>query len=336
MYRKATPLFLICETPTHAGSGSELGIVDLPIQREKHTAFPKIESSSIKGAIRESIERKVNSRTFTDWANDDTRIQRLFGYDEGSLNDSEKANLRKVFTHQNNQVSNEFAGCMGFTDARLLLFPVKSMKGVFAWITCPKVLQQFALDLKLAGIECPSIPVDSGLISKDSSLVLSNGQQQNVVLEEYAYPVTKDDTTTRLNQWLADQIFPQKQGANHQKMAQDIVVLSNDDFKDFVSLSTEVITRTKINNVTGTVEPGALFTEEYLPTETVMYTLVLTSQEFTEESRQMTQEQVWDFFQKKLPEVFQIGGNSSLGKGLMSTRLVANATTAKTKGGQNA
>ncbi|MBK9462153.1 MAG: hypothetical protein IPN94_22720 [Sphingobacteriales bacterium] len=32
-------------------------------------------------------------------------------------------------------------------------------------------------------------------------------------------------------------------------------------------MSTEVITRTKIDNETGTVEDGALFTEEYLPTE---------------------------------------------------------------------
>lgn len=35
MFQTSKPLFFICETPLHAGSGSDLGIVDLPIQREK-------------------------------------------------------------------------------------------------------------------------------------------------------------------------------------------------------------------------------------------------------------------------------------------------------------
>ncbi|HRI29847.1 MAG TPA: hypothetical protein PK715_17435, partial [Chitinophagales bacterium] len=32
---------LICETPLHAGTGDDLGFVNLPIQRERHTDFPK-------------------------------------------------------------------------------------------------------------------------------------------------------------------------------------------------------------------------------------------------------------------------------------------------------
>ncbi len=47
----------------------------------------------------------------------------------------------------------------------------------------------------------------------------------------------------------------------------------HDDFKNFVKMFTEVITRTKIDNIKGTVKDGALFTEEYLPAETVMYSL---------------------------------------------------------------
>jgi len=58
MFQISKPLFLICETPLHAGSGDSLGIVDLPIQREKHTSFPKIEASSLKGALREAFEEE--------------------------------------------------------------------------------------------------------------------------------------------------------------------------------------------------------------------------------------------------------------------------------------
>lgn len=48
MFTYAKPFLLHAISSVHAGSGSELGIVDLPIQREKHTGFPKIESSTLK------------------------------------------------------------------------------------------------------------------------------------------------------------------------------------------------------------------------------------------------------------------------------------------------
>lgn len=38
----------------HVGAGSSTGTIDLPIQREKHTNFPHIEGSSLRGAIREA------------------------------------------------------------------------------------------------------------------------------------------------------------------------------------------------------------------------------------------------------------------------------------------
>jgi CRISPR-associated protein Cmr4 len=56
MYKKAKTFFMVLETPLHAGSGADLGIVDLPIQRERHTGIPKIEASGLKGCIREAFE----------------------------------------------------------------------------------------------------------------------------------------------------------------------------------------------------------------------------------------------------------------------------------------
>ena len=56
MFKKALPFFIHVITPLHAGTGQELGIVDLPIQRERHTGFPKIEASGLKGSIREVFE----------------------------------------------------------------------------------------------------------------------------------------------------------------------------------------------------------------------------------------------------------------------------------------
>jgi CRISPR-associated protein Cmr4 len=101
-------------------------------------------------------------------------------------------------------------------------------------------------------------------------------------------------------------------------MKKDIIVLPDDDFKDFVNLSTEVITRTKIDNTTGTVATGALFTEEYLPSESVMYSLVLAHQEFRANSP-LTASKVLEFFKENLNDVVQIGGSATIGKGIVKT-----------------
>jgi CRISPR-associated protein Cmr4 len=326
MFRKATPLFLICETPLHAGSGSDLGIIDLPIQRERHTSFPKIESSSLKGSLRNAFENKMTKEE------ERKKIHLAFGYDSAETNDNVKSHFRD---------NEQFQGALAFTDARLLLFPVKSMKGVFAWITCEKVLTQFKRDFDLTDTKyAEDLPTES-TVPKDCELLVKDNK---IVLEEYTFSVTKDSDdkgyTTKLAKWLADKIFDS--GSYwHSHLSKNLVVLPDDDFADFVNLSTEVITRTKINNETGTVAPGALFTEEYLPAESVMYSLVLFSPIFHNDtvksvfiSGQSKQDQdtqsdfetkaVESFFRTKLPQIVQIGGNATLGKGLVRTKVISN------------
>ena len=100
MYQLTQPLFLVCETPLHAGSGDSLGIVDMPIQRERHTGFPKIEASSLKGALRMAFE---NNFLKTHPKRDNPDIIAAFGPEAGDAH----------------------AAALAFTDARLLLFPVK-------------------------------------------------------------------------------------------------------------------------------------------------------------------------------------------------------------------
>ncbi len=326
MYRKSNILFLMTSTPLHAGSGSDLGIVDLPIQRERHTGFPKIEASSLKGAIRENFES----------------IDK-FDVSEKTIEINKKASNKDLYLVFGPEGDDVHAGAIGFSDARLLLFPVKSMKGVFAWITCPKVLEQFKRDMKIAGIEV-SIPQfdkieDNTCYSNSNTLVFNN----KLVLEEYTFGVKKITQNFKIadkdfGTWLSENFAKSTQWAK--KIKTDIVILNNDDFKDFVELSTEVITRTKINNKTGTVESGALFTEEYLPAETFMYSLAFSSDLFlNNDLRKKTYsdsklvglkstneaEVVMEFLKKgldKLNNFIQIGGNSTLGKGLTHIKLI--------------
>jgi len=319
MFKTAKPLFLIVETPLHAGSGTDLGIVDLPIQREKHTDYPKIEASGLKGSIREIFETQPNKELIElGWnisvESDEYRkaIQLTFGPEQGDLH----------------------AGALGFTDARLLLFPVKSVRGIFSWITCPAVLSRFKSDLELCGISFLDTIPDSNQIPSESNLIVSDNK---IVLEEYTFEVAQDCVVNALAEWMATNALPSDSVYDYwrDKMTKDTVVLSDNDFRDFVTLSTEVIARIKIGDK-GIVEQGALWYEEYLPSDSIMYSLTLTTPIFQENEsekrifalkpeekneRRDESEKVMEFFEDGLPAVIQIGGNATIGKGIVRTKI---------------
>ena len=313
MFLKQKPLFLWVETPLHAGSGSDLGIVDLPFQREKHTGFPKIEASGIKGCLRESFENKL---------------------------ERENTELTLAFGPENTNEAH--AGALGFSDARLLLFPVKSVKGVFAWITCPQILVRFKRDLELCGIlkgdEEFNIP-EKETAPKGCGLFVKNDK---IVLEEYTFSVTKDDgedsATTRFAEWLKDNVAKDMEQFWKDKIEKDILILPDEDFKDFVTMSTEVIARTKIDDYAGTVAKGALWYEEYLPVDSILYSIVFSGPVFKKEEAEKGQfrvddselnngtkktaveaGKVMDFFTENLDSILQIGGNATIGKGFVRT-----------------
>ena len=323
MFKSAKPLFLIVETSLHAGSGSDLGIVDLPIQREKHTNYPKIEASGIKGGIREVLSTQPNlvqlglDLNITTVEDDKYKeaIDLAFGPEQGDLH----------------------AGALGFTDARLLLFPVKSVKGVFAWVTCPAVLERFKHDLSICE---PSIVLGGSLPGKNQvpngcDLIINDNK---IVLEEYTFEIEKTGDCQTLANWIGENILPSDEVYNYwrEKIKSSLVVLGDDDFCDFVTLSTEVIARIKIDPKTGTVQKGALWYEEYLPADSILYSLALTSPIFQENNAnkgifQLTDqekkenrdesEKVMEFFEDALPSVIQLGGNATIGKGIVRTKV---------------
>jgi len=333
MFKLAQPYLIRTISSLHCGSGNDLGIIDLPIQREKHTSFPKVESSSLKGALREAFETTKDSvkenmlneliknngtislndfesavdETKKKILNYDQSIHLVFGYDDSYVD----ASIKDFFKNDK-----EFAGALGFSDARLLFFPVKSAKGVFAWITCPFVLDRFKEDMALCNttiaFSTPQVALGNCLTTANNKISV-NG---NIVLEEYTFTENQGDLFPELFK-----LFPEVAD-----LKDKIAVLNDDDFKDFVNLSTEVITRTKIDNETGTVAKGALFNEEYLPSESLLYFMTFASPIFQKDDKpkgvfksngKKEEELVLEFFHKGLPSVFQLGGNATIGKGIV-------------------
>jgi len=325
MYKLAKPLFIYSQSPMHVGSGSDLGLVDLPIQRESHTGFPKIEASSLKGAIRENFEGKAAKDD--DWYD----IQLAFGFDKDSLPSGVESRFPK-------NEDRDYSGALAFSDARLLLFPVKSFKGIFAYVTCPQVLERFRNDLQICESASSNDKIKALLdvfannaIPKENKMasVADLTSSSKIILEDYAFEVKEDDQATK--------DFAKELGTHLAiDLTKRLVVLSDNVFADFVKLFTEVITRNKIDNSKGTVAKGALFTEEYLPAESVLYSLVFANSIFTaKENRKGSfkkngdndkiaeEQKVQNYFTAKIAEkngIMQIGGNSTLGKGIVKTK----------------
>ena len=150
-------MFVNVVTPLHNGSGEGLGIIDNPILRERTTQFPIIQASSIKGVLRDSYEERGSS---------DERgpidFDMLFGPSPGN--------------------GEKHSGAISFGDGQILAFPVRSVRGCFAWITSPHVLWRFYERLCMMGMESlssklndPLKKVHSGL---NKSMVCPSGKNE--------------------------------------------------------------------------------------------------------------------------------------------------------------
>lgn len=106
MFEKQAAVFLYAVSPVHLGAGQAVGLIDNPIQRERHTGHPCFAGSGIKGAVRHGFEALGGDKDL---------IDRLFGPDSGS--------------------GELHAGAISFGDAQLIALPVRSLKGGYVHAT---------------------------------------------------------------------------------------------------------------------------------------------------------------------------------------------------------
>ncbi len=332
MYKTGKVLFLKTETSVHPGAGSEVGIVDLPIQREAHTDFPIIRGSSLKGALRDYFYNEKNNKLDYD------KIDKI----KEMIAENQEAELLKIVFGPEQNESNDFSSAISFTDSRILFFPVKSLKKIFAYITCPMVLKRFYEDLKKIGEKNLS---DFDNFLKELESLFSNEveaitfsdelmEDDYIVLEEYSFKainICKNESNSNKNfkkvyEKIFGKIFKEDDFRN-EKIQKHLVILSDDDFKDFVLHSTEVVPRIQIDKETGTVgKKGNLWYEENIPTDAVFYSLVLFSdakQKIKGSSGDvlLDAQKLLSIFDSNLPPIFQLGGNETVGRGLISTKI---------------
>jgi CRISPR-associated protein Cmr4 len=292
-------LTLYTRTPLHLGSGTSVDVVDLPIMRERITGFPVIPASSLKGVLlqhaRETFENGKHARA--SFIPEDAKA--LFG----AVDTVEEKG-------ENKQVSN--AGCVQIMEAKLLAFPVRSLAGCFAWLTCPAALGRFQRDTA-SQFTVPA--VDKDRVVAGTELVV-NGQ---VVLEEYALDQQPNSSgqaaqlATSLAGLCADPLWSSK-------LASRLALVHDENFQHFVTTCTEVVARIVINPATRTNEN--LWNQENVPCETLFYSVltVLPPRRNGVEAGFDANAKLAELLPVQNPPILQIGGDETTGHGLCETK----------------
>lgn len=274
-------MFVHALTPLHPGTGQGIGVIDLPVAREVATGLPYLPGSSFKGVLRDQAAGQA-------WRN------AIFGPDTDDTSD--------------------YAGAAQFTDMRLLLLPVRSLAGPFAWVTSPFVLRRLARDCKAVGLT--SVPGDvqvtdnkKAILASQSALKVTGNQ---IVLEDL--PLNPD--SGNVDDWakfLAEQLFP---GENdwQKTLKKHLCIVSDDVLGFLLETSMEIVARIKLQDDTKTVQKGGLWYEELLPAETVLAGLIAAQP--VPETKLKANEILGKIDELLTNPVFQFGGSASVGRGL--------------------
>jgi CRISPR-associated protein Cmr4 len=282
-------------SPMHAGSGQGLGVIDNPIQRERHTNWPFVQASGVKGAFRDHFERAV-------WMQNHAAARTL---------EARKQVLeisRKIFGKSlEDEREVDQAGAVSVSDARLLFFPVRSSVAPFVWITCPGILKRFQRDLQLLGMSAPphgEDPLDmNACILRDEKEVI--GSAREVLLEDLAvHP--QADSAGQWDLWLA---------ANLPDCSR-LLTVSDQVFSAIVDTATEIQAQIAILFDTGTTKDGSLRYQELLPADSVLYVMTFFTGERTDDADGLLPSAVMEKFQQYIQGFIQMGGDWSLGRGI--------------------
>jgi len=291
-------MFVNVITPLHNGSGEGLGIVDNPIMRERTTQFPIIQATSIKGVLREEYKERAPSE-----------VNALFGPPPGNGEDH--------------------AGAISFGEGQLLAFPVRSLKGCFVWVTSPLVLWRFYQKINLIGkgslfpkLEILIDKIHSGL---SEAIICPSGKNElllksNLLLEEF--PINCKDWTEL--EAFADEIGTKifETGIDDflkNELKNKLVILHNDTFRYFVTNATEITPNIRIGE-NGTTEDGSLRYTEFLPSETIMYSILTFDKSRTKTDKydaKVVKTKYLETYLKTELKSIQIGGDETTGKGVV-------------------
>jgi CRISPR-associated protein Cmr4 len=226
------------------------------------------------------------------------------------------------------------ASAIAIGDARLLALPVRSLTTQYRLLTCPHLLQRLKDQLIQIG-QCCTLAIPT---VKENEIIIQQ-DYENIYLEEYRYEIKQN---ALLEEWQKElqTIF----SPSDETTLATLSIVSNDQFAHLCKIATAITPHIKIEE-NKTASSGALWYEESLPPETLLYSLIIANKSHkpapknTEEKGQDKQNGTEDnsndiqslsaqdviekienqFDQSQNKAYLQIGGNETVGMGWCKT-----------------
>jgi len=308
-------LYLFTRTPLHVGAGASVGAIDQPIVRERHTGFPLIPGSSLKGVLADLwAADTITSEKGSTRRDLDKDITWLFGSDSDSA---------------------ASAGAISFGEARLLAFPIRSAKGSFAWITSPLLLARAARD-GVSGLPSLAKEISEKLSSKEGDSLayfaagapialpmVNNSPKPRLVLEDYVLTHAGEIPAPITS---ALQAIPLAADHFSTTLADRLVIVSDGMLSFFAQTACEIAQHVRINDATGTAAEGGLFNQENVPADTLFYAVLHATIGRSAAHRQQAPAAALAALATRLTEhhhTIQIGGDATTGLGYCTARLAS-------------
>ncbi len=288
---KYTILGLLAETSIHVGVGQDEGGIDLPVAREQPAGYPMIPDSGLKGAVKEKAWiRKYDQ-------------QRSAGRSEEESAHDANAETKRRFG------SEDHAGRIAFSDARLLLLPVRSLTDVYRWVTCPFLIERYERDILRGTGKAPSYQRPD---VRDDEVITAGVAGTTLFLEEFDFTIRSNANTVQAVVDLLSVLIGH--AAARLRLPNQLAVVSDKTFTLFAQQGLPIRARNRLSDDHRKVSVN-LFYEEALPADTLLYCWVA---ELVEGS--LTD--LTDLVRHPDPYL-RVGGNETLGQGWLHVTIPA-------------
>jgi CRISPR-associated protein Cmr4 len=285
-------LYLYAESPVHTGAAGSLDVLDLPVQREAATTYPVIWGQSLKGALRQAAGGPG-------WPKE--RRLAVFGSD----------------IDQREPDGRTTEGMLAVGDAQFVAMPVPTLRRTFAWLTSQVALGRLARKYRRIGqpsLAVPEVAPDRGAAADEAWT-----KADDEVLGPCVVPLGehKDDQLAAWASRIATDALPPGDDAFEPfaaKLRADLVMAGSDLMPTLLRECTEQAARVQLDK-DKQVKHGPFYSE-YLPAETILAaSLLLRGDADTPEVRAELRALLDG-------QLLQVGGDETLGKGLVWARLL--------------
>jgi len=283
LYEHSLLIFVKALTPVHVGVGrGEATHVDLPVQRDEF-GFPTIWASSLKGAIKANLSGEV---------------KKLLGAEP----------------HEEVAPSH-----ISLLDARLILIPVRILRGVWTYGTTPHLLGYLKRYLEIhISINKTAYPNDVqqvwGIVPPDLNRAISSKDFEKPVMVNELELAEVEKRPEML--YGLSSILPSEVGSAVKERG--LIVIPDKDGRgpEVINRSLMVQYRVRLEKETKTVEAGP-WSEEYVPMETVLASVVLCRSFKQGEGKVEAKDVCEKFKQATNGKTVYVGGKETIGRGLV-------------------